>query len=102
MKVLDPGHVYGLANLDLPEEGVLRRRHIGLTFVKRVGDKYPGNTPPAHFGTTHLCRCRPRRSVQQRVCLGGHDGSQTDECRRGDFADERDVLLLNHLDDVPL
>lgn len=52
MKVLDPGHVYGLANLDVPEEGPIRLTHSGLNFVKRVGDKYPGNTPPAHFGTT--------------------------------------------------
>jgi hypothetical protein len=44
MKVLDPGHSYLLDSLDGggPEE---------LTFVKRVGEKYPGNTT-AYSGTT--------------------------------------------------
>lgn len=37
MKVLDPGHDYELDVLD----GDFK---IQLTFVKRVGDKYPGNT----------------------------------------------------------
>jgi len=45
MKVLDPGHKYELAVLDgdLP---------VILTYTKRIGDKYPGNEPPAYSGTT--------------------------------------------------
>ena len=43
MKVLDPGHKYELAVLDgdLP---------VILTYAKRIGDKYPGNKPPAYSG----------------------------------------------------
>ena len=44
MKVLDPGHRYLLAHLDGVGE-------TSLVFVKRVGEKYPGNTG-AHEGTT--------------------------------------------------
>lgn len=45
MKVLDPGHRYLLTHLDGSGEQE-------LTFVKRIGEGYPGNTPPAHEGTT--------------------------------------------------
>lgn len=38
MKVLDPGHCYELAAIDAP-----RRYRSILQFVKREGDKYPGN-----------------------------------------------------------
>lgn len=48
MKVLDPGHRYLLGNLD--ETGTDHRSV--LQFVKRVGDGYPGNEPPAYGGTT--------------------------------------------------
>ena len=44
MKVLDPGHRYLLAHLDGDAEAP-------LVFVKRVGEKYPGNVGP-HEGTT--------------------------------------------------
>jgi len=47
MKVIEPGHVYSLQTLDDPENGMLL-----LVFVRRVGDKYPGNPPPSHGGTT--------------------------------------------------
>ncbi len=44
MRVIDPGHVYGLSHLDGPGEEV-------LTFVKREGARYPGNV--GHYaGTT--------------------------------------------------
>ena len=46
MKVIDPGHVYELAQLDgdsLPP--------IVLRFVKRVGLCYPGNEKPPYPGT---------------------------------------------------
>jgi hypothetical protein len=42
--VLDPGHKYRLDNLDGDGE-------VELTFVKRMGDNYPGNTS-AYEGTT--------------------------------------------------
>ncbi len=44
MEVVDPGHIYILDYLDVNFDG---RRHKSfedtLTFVKREGDKYPGN-----------------------------------------------------------
>ena len=45
MKVIDPGHKYELASLD-------GGASVALTYVKRVGDKYPGNGPVAYTGTT--------------------------------------------------
>src|SRR4030095_12291812 len=45
MKVIDPGHKYELDNLD----GSLK---TSLTFVKREGNKYPGNT--GHYEGTNL------------------------------------------------
>lgn len=45
MKVLDPGHLYALNQLD----GLCTAE---LRFVKRLGDKYPGNAEPAYAGTT--------------------------------------------------
>jgi len=44
VKVLDPGHRYALAHLDGEGKST-------LTFVKRVGDKYPGNSS-AYEGVT--------------------------------------------------
>lgn len=46
MKVIDPGHHYGLAVLDGEPNG-----SESLLFVKRQGEKYPGNTFH-HHGTT--------------------------------------------------
>lgn len=47
MRARDPGHEYALDCLDaaIPTDEILH-------FVKRVGDKYPGNHPPARHGTT--------------------------------------------------
>lgn len=45
MRVIDPGHLYSLAHLDGDGGQELR-------FVKRVGDRYPGNAPPPYEGTT--------------------------------------------------
>lgn len=50
MKVIDPGHLYDLDLLDADVHGSMRTRE--LRFVKRVGDKFPGNEPPAYEGTT--------------------------------------------------
>ena len=47
MKVVDSGHYYLLDQLDNPIHPYLQP----LVFVKRVGDGYPGNEPPAHPGT---------------------------------------------------
>lgn len=44
MKEIDPGHIYFLDNLDGDEKQK-------LIFVKRIGNGYPGNTPPAFEGT---------------------------------------------------
>jgi hypothetical protein len=46
MRIVDPGHKYILDELD-KDDGDL----IYLTFVKRLGDKYPGNTGHSHGGT---------------------------------------------------
>jgi hypothetical protein len=48
MKVLDPGHLYELTNLDTDQPG---NRVERACFVKRIGDKYPGNKPPGWSGT---------------------------------------------------
>lgn len=45
MRVLDPGHKYALSQLDGTGEEL-------LTFVKREGDKFPGNV--GHYTGTNL------------------------------------------------
>lgn len=50
MKELDPGHVYKLNTLDGDQLNL-------LTFVKREGEKYPGNVGH-HSGTTTQEVCR--------------------------------------------
>lgn len=47
MKVLDPGHQYGLTSLDASYDG----EYEFLAFVKRVGPEYPGNTGFPYSGT---------------------------------------------------
>lgn len=47
MRVVDPGHVYDLENLDDDGPPTVTR----LRFVKRIGDKFPGNAAPGHPGT---------------------------------------------------
>lgn len=48
MRVIDPGHVYSLDLLDTTEH--FSKAQV-LTFVKREGEKYPGNRG-SHPGTT--------------------------------------------------
>lgn len=52
MKCIDPGHLYDLDCLDVG----LRSERVGhaerLRFVKRIGDKFPGNRMPGYSGTT--------------------------------------------------
>jgi hypothetical protein len=48
MKIIDPGHHYSLDRLDFDET----EDPVLLRFVKRIGDKFPGNTAPAYDGTT--------------------------------------------------
>lgn len=51
MRVIDPGHEYELDHLD--EQHSRTMSQVGrLKFVKRLGEKYPGNQPPAHPGVT--------------------------------------------------
>lgn len=54
MKEVDPGHVYELDNLDDPDHEVPK---VLLYFVKREGEKYPGNVGH-HAGTTVQEVCR--------------------------------------------
>jgi hypothetical protein len=42
--VIDPGHEYELASLD-------GEKAVRLTFVKRIGARYPGNKGPSYSGT---------------------------------------------------
>lgn len=48
MRVLDPGHLYALDSLDKSEDDKSQL----LRFVKRIGDKFPGNIAPPYAGTT--------------------------------------------------
>lgn len=50
MKILDPGHLYELNLLDADIHG--SNGTTTLRFVKRCGDKYPGNSEPAYEGVT--------------------------------------------------
>lgn len=51
MRVLDPGHRYELNQLDLNTAPVFERFSVVLRFVKREGEKFPGNI--GHYpGTT--------------------------------------------------
>lgn len=53
MKVLDKGHLYQLDTLlEDPENAPRAKVSTSLRFVKRVGEKYPGNVPPGYEGTT--------------------------------------------------
>lgn len=47
MRVVVPGHLYRLDYLD-SDQGVGGK----LRFVHRIGEKFPGNIPPAFAGTT--------------------------------------------------
>ncbi len=49
MEVVDPGHVYSLQHIDTKQDKVVPFNT--LTFVKREGEKYPGNVGH-HPGTT--------------------------------------------------
>lgn len=49
MRVIDPGHRYELYKLDVPEWR--QDKTASLVFVKREGDKYPGNVG-IHPGVT--------------------------------------------------
>lgn len=51
MKTIDPGHEYLLDILDSPTP-LKRLGGVRLHFVKRVGEKYPGNTGPTRSGPT--------------------------------------------------
>lgn len=51
MKVIDPGHTYELNWLDGTALSQPILKDNVLMFVKRVGEKYPGNVQP-HPGTT--------------------------------------------------
>lgn len=50
MRVIDPGHCYGLLELDAEQGSELILERI-LVFVKREGEGYPGNVGH-HSGTT--------------------------------------------------
>ena len=63
MRIIDPGHVYQLDKLDR-EPG--RDDHLAsLTFVRRVGDKYPGNEgePRAGVTTQEVLRALVARTI---------------------------------------
>lgn len=51
MRVVDPGHAYVLAQLDNDDGPYPLIAPVGLFFVKREGEKYPGNVG-SYPGTT--------------------------------------------------
>ncbi len=51
MRVIDPGHYYVLDDLD-HEAADWQLKPARLWFVKRIGEKFPGNREPSHSGTT--------------------------------------------------
>jgi hypothetical protein len=52
MRVIDPGHTYALDEIAGDVDDPSRPGSRWLSFVKRVGDAYPGNAPPARHGPT--------------------------------------------------
>ena len=46
MKILDPGHLYEVEEYDSNLSIKQTRR-----YMKRIGDKFPGNKPPSYSGT---------------------------------------------------
>lgn len=74
MNTIDPGHRYRLFHLD-------GARSTFLQFVKRVGEKFPGNQPPAAQGTTlqevyRACLERSMYLNAQRPCGGDDERNQ--------------------------
>lgn len=51
MRVIDPGHVYELQGID-EEEALIRMLPVTISFVKRVGPGFPGNSGPTLSGPT--------------------------------------------------
>lgn len=49
MRTIESGHRFVLTNLDFTDESDMSQE---LVFVKRIGEKYPGNLYPPHPGTT--------------------------------------------------
>lgn len=74
MKIIDPGHVFELASLDGEQSNI-------LIFVKREGDKYPGNIGH-HPGTTIQDVLRAAASRLEYVC----DQEPCEETRQARFA----------------
>lgn len=52
MKIVDPGHLYDLDCLDVGLRGEVGGLAERLRFVKRIGEKFPGNRAPGYAGTT--------------------------------------------------
>jgi len=50
VKVRDPGHCYELSHLD-DDVADIKLDVTVLRFVKRIGEKFPGNTGPSTSGT---------------------------------------------------
>lgn len=76
MKVIDPGHWYRLDTLD----GEFK---VELRFVKRIGDKFPGNEAPGYAGTT-----------TQEVIRALLDRARYVSLQQVDYRNE---LVINHL-----
>lgn len=65
MRVLDPGHYYELRSLDDPRQDEQVHHVRYLQFVKRGGEKYPGNHDPLYGGTTSQ---EVLRALHDRAC----------------------------------
>lgn len=52
MKIIDPGHLYDLESLDHGLRDEIGDPTVRLRFVKRIGEKFPGNDGVGYAGTT--------------------------------------------------
>ncbi len=85
MKIIDPGHIYDLQVLDHYRFGETHR----LVFVKREGDKFPGNV--GHYAGTNMQEVL--RAIRHRL---GYLNNQIPDPRNLEAMElvERTIFLL--------
>ncbi len=92
MKVIDPGHTYALDSLDGAPP-------FTLSFVKRVGDLYPGNAGEPHGGPTtqEVIRALIDRTkyVDQQALMLKYPGWEDDHRYNDNVIEDLRQCLLN-------